>query len=505
MQLVLSAFPGCGKSEIFKRATELGLKPCFVEFDETTNMYNLAVAKTFGIPVFDSDSSKFDKAAFPGNYISHIQNVLNTFDDVVILVSSHDNVREAMREAGIEYHLVYPQLELKGEYIERYKGRGSPDAFVNMMDEKWVDFIESCENDPTPHKHALGEGEFLVDYLRSIMTVAPTPTNTDEMSPTRTELVEARFAMEDDIEVLEKVIESRSDDNVVDGMEDNGEMLTAAAEDIKKRYNKDVEPTLAGMEGFLDNLKSALTAIGEKLKGQPKKEHLAKIQRYLSDANKAIATYASSAWLNKQQFINVGKTKIQIPMAFKDVTDVDGINKIIDIYVKALDSKYQEFFKNAMARQKAALPIFNKFAKKDEADDGAAQLAKYLPIKPEPVPGFKRAEVEGMLNVTMEKGELPVLNKDNVKKVVDTMTGIIDVVNKWETQREKLTEGPSYDDFYDSEFFDAIMDTKECEELLSAVEWENATENVEEMVYFYSKAMLPVCKFLEMWILQSVK
>ena len=505
MKLVLSAFPGCGKSEIFKRATELGLKPCFLEFNDHTQEHDVTIAHAAGTPVFDSDSSKFDKSAFPGNYISHIQSLLKTLDDVVILVSSHDNVREAMREAGIEYHLVYPQLELKGEYIERYKGRGSPEAFVNMMEEKWVSFIESCENDPTSYKHALGEGEFLVDYLRSVMTLAPTPANPDEVVPTRTELVEAKFAMEDDIEVLEKVIESRSDDNVVDGMEDNGEILTAAAEDIKKRYNKDVEPTIAGMEGFLDNLKSALTAIGEKLKGQPKKDHLAKIQRYLFEADKAIKQYSSSAWLSKQQFINVGKTKIQVPAAFKDVTDIDGIEKIIDIYIKTLDKKYQEYFKNALARQKAALPVYNKFAKKDEMENGAAELGKHLPIKPDPLPGIKPSDVEGLLKTTLEKGELPVLNKDQVKGVVDTLTRVLDVLEGWEKDREKLTEGPSYDDFYDSEFFNDIEDSKEVRELIAAVEWENATENLEEIVFFYSKAMLPVCKFLEMWILQSVK
>jgi hypothetical protein len=105
----------------------------------------------------------------------------------------------------------------------------------------------------------------------------------------------------------------------------------------------------------------------------------------------------------------------------------------------------------------------------------------------------------------MEKGELPVLNKDKVKDIVKTLTRILEVVDGWEAKREKLFDGPSYEDFYDSDFFDAIIDTKECEELIKAVEWENATSDIEEIGYFYNKTMLPVCKFLEMWILQSVK
>lgn len=546
MKIVMSAFPGTGKSEIFKRALELGLKPAFVQFDDHTLEYELHIAKAPGIPVFDSDSSKFDKAAFPGNYIKHIQNVLNTCDNVVILVSSHDNVREAMREAGIDYHLCYPQIELKADYIERYKERGSPEAFVNMMEEKWVDFIGSCEADPTTHKCILSEGEYLVDYLKPLLNkeryptavvngtesigdvvtdaegnpvavygangleeLPPAPSEDDQPTDEtpRYENVEASLVMGDDIEVLENVVavcQTEARDGM-EGYEDNGVVFVTAVADIKERYGVDVEPTLAGMEGFLDSLKNAFAKLGEKLKGQPKKEHLAQIQRYLFEASKAVKQYGSDKWLDGQQFINVGKTKIQVPAAFKDVTDPDGIDKIIDIFIKTLDKQHQAYYANALARQKAGMPIFNKFAKKAESDDGAAELAKSLPIKPDPLPGIKQADLSGLLNISMEKGELPVLNKDKVKDVVKTLTRILEVVDGWEEKREKLFNGPSYEDFYDSDFFDAIIDTKECEELIRAVEWESATSDIEEIGYFYNKTMLPVCKFLEMWILQSVK
>jgi len=66
---VYSAFPGTGKTTYFN------------------NTYK---------NVLDSDSSKFDKADFPSNYIEHIKR--NLEDDTVekIMVSSHKDVRDAL-------------------------------------------------------------------------------------------------------------------------------------------------------------------------------------------------------------------------------------------------------------------------------------------------------------------------------------------------------------------------------------------------------------------------
>ena len=69
-----------------------------------------------------------------------------------------------MRNRKIEYTLVYPDRSLKREYIERYKKRGSPQAFIDLMEAKWDDFIDDCENDPSD-KLVLRSGEYLKDVL----------------------------------------------------------------------------------------------------------------------------------------------------------------------------------------------------------------------------------------------------------------------------------------------------------------------------------------------------
>lgn len=174
MQLVISAFPGSGKSTISNNAEQYGLKKAFVSWDEREGV-EIMIPKTFGTPVFDSDSSIFPKDGFPNNYVEHIKGLLRDYPDCVIMVSSHDNVREALRNEGIDYILVYPQRELKGDYLERYEQRGSPEAFIKLMDDKWNDFIDSCESDPSTSKRVLSEGEYLVDKIEELKKFWPKP------------------------------------------------------------------------------------------------------------------------------------------------------------------------------------------------------------------------------------------------------------------------------------------------------------------------------------------
>ena len=138
IQKVVCGFPGVGKSYFYKIA---------------------------GLRVKDSDSSLFPKSAFPGNYIAHIQSVMNDFDHV--LVSSHQDVRSALQSVGIPFTLVYPQIELKAEYMERYKLRGSPDAFLSLMDNNWDAFVGSCMKQVGCNHIVLGSGQFLSDKLSS--------------------------------------------------------------------------------------------------------------------------------------------------------------------------------------------------------------------------------------------------------------------------------------------------------------------------------------------------
>lgn len=130
---VICGFPGVGKSTLVR--------------NDTTGL------------VLDSDSSTFDKADFPANYIEHIK--AKTAEGYTILASSHDTVRNALVAAGIPFVLVYPTLDCKDEYLQRYRDRGSPEAFVNLLDQNWFAWITGCMKQTGCAHYVIGQGQFV--------------------------------------------------------------------------------------------------------------------------------------------------------------------------------------------------------------------------------------------------------------------------------------------------------------------------------------------------------
>lgn len=131
---VIAAFPGCGKSTM--SATDFEIDDC--------------------------DSSLFDKVAFPGNYIAYIKQRVEVG---AIFVSSHGIVRDALVESGIDFWLVYPERECKAEYLQRYRERGSPEKFIELLDVNWDTWISECETYPVNYRIAIKPGHFLSDVI----------------------------------------------------------------------------------------------------------------------------------------------------------------------------------------------------------------------------------------------------------------------------------------------------------------------------------------------------
>ena len=138
MGIIVSAFPGCGK----------------------TTMFNELNGK---IKIMDSDSSKFDKTDFPRNYIEHIKENINNVD--IMFISSHEDVRNALENEDIDFDLFYPNIDRKVEFLENYVKRRSNREFIMKVDANWKEWIEGIENNPSQHCHIhkLNKGEFLLN------------------------------------------------------------------------------------------------------------------------------------------------------------------------------------------------------------------------------------------------------------------------------------------------------------------------------------------------------
>lgn len=144
---LLSCFPGCGKTTLAAQHPEIN----------------------------DSDSSTFDKAEFPSNYLQHLQEKFAAGEPT--LISTHLAVREGLRAAGIPFTLVYPEQDCKDEYRERYIGRLIADsgvdravaekaAFVQLLDQNWDQWIEQCHRQLGCVHLRMYKGEYLSDVVR---------------------------------------------------------------------------------------------------------------------------------------------------------------------------------------------------------------------------------------------------------------------------------------------------------------------------------------------------
>lgn len=132
---LISAFPGTGKTRYFNNNTDC----------------------------LDSDSSKFDKANFPNNYIKHIKDNIGKVS--YIFISSHKEVREALEKNSLYFTLIYPDISLKREYLERYKQRGSPESFISLLDKNWDIWINQLLKQENCGHIILRSNQFISDIL----------------------------------------------------------------------------------------------------------------------------------------------------------------------------------------------------------------------------------------------------------------------------------------------------------------------------------------------------
>jgi hypothetical protein len=143
--IIVSAFPGCGKSYCTQHS-----KTLITHDSDSSNFHFL-------------EGTKELNPDWPGNYIQHIAHFryIKYYD--VIFVSSHVEIRKALKRAGLRYLLVYPENGCKNEYLQRYRDRGSPVDFVKRLETNWEDWLQSCWDDDVTNKLLLGPGSFLTE------------------------------------------------------------------------------------------------------------------------------------------------------------------------------------------------------------------------------------------------------------------------------------------------------------------------------------------------------
>jgi hypothetical protein len=134
---IISAFPGCGKTYFHNNNKNTTL-------DSDSSHFSW-------IKDENGNNTKERNPNFPKNYIKHIQDNLGRYD--FIFVSSHKEVRDALIDNNLFFYLFFPNKNRKEEFVERYKHRGSPEPFINLISNKWDEWILEIENEESEGKY----------------------------------------------------------------------------------------------------------------------------------------------------------------------------------------------------------------------------------------------------------------------------------------------------------------------------------------------------------------
>lgn len=104
---------------------------------------------------------------WPGNFVQDILKASDKLD--VLYVSSHEEVRSALVEMGVWFYCVYPPIDAKREYLERYRGRGENIEYLELLSQKYEEWIRSMERQTGCSHVVVPSGCYLSDVLPEII------------------------------------------------------------------------------------------------------------------------------------------------------------------------------------------------------------------------------------------------------------------------------------------------------------------------------------------------
>lgn len=134
--IVISLFPGCESNYV---STENSI---------TIDSYRYSwLINEHGVKVRNPD--------FPSNYINVIKDCIGKVN--VIFVSSHGEVRDALRNNNIPYIYIRPNIDMRDKFVERYIDKGESDSFIEFMYDNWEGFILNDMSDTGTYMVELNE------------------------------------------------------------------------------------------------------------------------------------------------------------------------------------------------------------------------------------------------------------------------------------------------------------------------------------------------------------
>lgn len=156
MGIFIYAFTATGKSSVSKKYSNV------IDMESTLYKY-LDVEKE------DETSKGTDRKinpSWPQNYFEALKQVKDKYDYILI---SDDICNQFLKENNFEYWWIYPQEDIKNEYLDRCLKRGNNQEFIDWYSKLWKEWIMACKNDKLASKHIeLKSNQYLEDVLPNL-------------------------------------------------------------------------------------------------------------------------------------------------------------------------------------------------------------------------------------------------------------------------------------------------------------------------------------------------
>ena len=106
---------------------------------------------------------KYKNKGFHEEYIKDVKNKIGVVDYIFISTDPHG--LKLLKEQGLSITLVYPDNQLRNEYLDRYLDRDCPYEFIGTFMKHWDLWINELKNLNYCRHIILKRGEYLKDVL----------------------------------------------------------------------------------------------------------------------------------------------------------------------------------------------------------------------------------------------------------------------------------------------------------------------------------------------------
>lgn len=156
--MIISGFPGIGKTELAKKYENV------IDLDGMPYIYELTLEQEKISYEKLKGTFKEKSNNWPENYIEEILKRQKQYD--IVLICQHQELLEKLNERNIDYITVFPNITCKEEYSKRYKDRGNSEQYIEKKVKSFDSQIKYLLKKSKKY-WILNKGEYLENRLLS--------------------------------------------------------------------------------------------------------------------------------------------------------------------------------------------------------------------------------------------------------------------------------------------------------------------------------------------------